>query len=41
MVKEYDLDNKLLNDVVEKIYEGLMTKKRHKEAASFAKKYGL
>jgi len=40
-VKEYELEEELIADLIERIYEGLMRVRRYSEAASIAKKYGL
>lgn len=41
IIKEFELEDKLLNNLIESVYNGLMKKERYSEAASFAKKYGL
>ena len=41
IIEEYALDNKLLNNAVEKVYKCLMKEKRYGDAASLAKKYSL
>lgn len=38
---KYSMDNKVFNNVVEKIYDILMRRERYDNAAEFAKKYGL
>lgn len=41
VIEEYALDNKLLADLTESVYDALMKKNRYSDAASLAKKYGL
>ena len=41
VIKEYNLDKKLLADANSEIYDALMKNKKYVLAAQFAKKYGL
>ena len=41
LIIEYGLENKLLADAIEKVYNAFIDMKLYSDAASFAKKYGL
>jgi len=41
LIHEYGLDQKLLNDATEKLYNALMKTSEYQYAALLAKKYGL